>query len=138
MKYLLDTNVISEMQKTQCNQNVKSFVETVHWEELYLSAITIGEICYGIEKLSYGKKKHDLSVWLYTKLPEWFSGRIITLDSDVMMEWGRLCAKIQRKLPFADSLIASSAITHHMFLVTRNTKDFEDIEGINIINPWEF
>jgi predicted nucleic acid-binding protein len=126
------------MQKTQCNQNVKSFVETVHWEELYLSAITIGEICYGIEKLSYGKKKHDLSVWLYTKLPEWFSGRIITLDSDVMMEWGRLCAKIQRKLPFADSLIASSAITHHMFLVTRNTKDFEDIEGINIINPWEF
>ena len=138
MKYLLDTNVISEMQKTQCSQNVKSFIETVHWEDMYLSAITIGEICYGIEKLSYGKKKHDLSVWFYSELPEWFSGRIITIDSDVMMEWRKLCAKTQRKLPYADSLIEEDAITHHMFLVTRNTKDFDDIEGINLLNPWEF
>jgi len=138
MKYLLDTNVISEMQKSNCSQNVKSFADTLHWEDLYISAITVGEICYGIEKLPYGKKKHDLSIWLYTEVPEWFNGRIINLDSEVLLEWGKIRARAERTLPVVDTLIAAAAVVNHMFLVTRNTKDFEDIEGINLINPWEF
>ncbi|MCL2214392.1 MAG: type II toxin-antitoxin system VapC family toxin [Treponema sp.] len=138
MKYLLDTNVISEIQKPDYNQNVKSFLETVHWEDLYLSVITIGELCYGIEKLPAGKKKHDLSIWLYTEIPAWFKRRIIKLDIDVIQEWGKLRAVSKRTLPTLDTMIAACAITHHMFLVTRNTKDFEDIEGINLLNPWDF
>ena len=138
MKYLLDTNVISEMQKTQCRQNVKSFTDALDWEDMYISAITLGEICYGIEKLPAGKKKHDLSIWLYSGLPQWFNGRIISLDSEVLLEWGKIRARAERTLPVADTLIAAAAIVHHMFLVTRNTKDFEDIDGINLINPWEF
>jgi predicted nucleic acid-binding protein len=138
MKYLLDTNVISEMQKPHCNQNVKSFSDTVSWEDMCLSAVTIGELCYGIEKLPSGKKKHELSVWLFTKLPQWFKGRIIDLDTEVLVEWGKIRARIKRTMPVMDSLIASQAIVHHLFLVTRNTKDFDDIEGINMVNPWEF
>ena len=138
MNYLLDTNVISEMQKSNCDQNVKSFIEIIPWEDMFLSALTIGELCYGVEKLPHGKKKHDLSIWLYTELPQWFNRRIINLDTDVLTEWGKLRARTCRTLPAVDSLIAASAIAHHMFLVTRNTKDFDDIEGINLINPWEF
>jgi len=138
VKYMLDTNVISELQKSNCNQNVRLFAQEIHWEDMYLSVITIGELCYGVEKLAAGKKKHDLSVWLYTKLPEWFKGRIIGIDTEVILEWGKIRARTERQLPVADSLIAASAITNHTFLVTRNTKDFDDIEGINILNPWEF
>ena len=138
MKYLLDTNVISELNKSKCSQNVKSFIDTLTWEDIYLPAITIGEICYGIEKLPAGKKKHELSVWLYTKVPQWFAGRIIDIDTEVMLEWGKIRALSERTLPVVDTMIAAIAITHHMFLVTKNVKDFEDIDGINLINPSEF
>jgi len=138
MRYLLDTNVISEIQKSNCNENVKKFINTLHWEDLYLSVITIGELCYGVEKLPQSKKKHELSIWLYTELPEWFKGRVISLDTEVLIEWGKLRAAVQRTLPAVDSLIAAIGIVHHTFLVTRNTKDFEGIEGVNLINPWEF
>jgi predicted nucleic acid-binding protein len=138
VKYLLDTNVISEMQKTSCNENVRSFIETLTWEDMYLSVITAGELCYGIEKLPSGKKKHDLSIWLYSKLPEWFNRRIIEIDTEVMLEWGKIRARTKKTLTFADSIIAASSIVHHMFIVTRNVKDFDEIDGINLINPWEF
>jgi len=135
---MLDTNVISELQKSNCNQNVRLFAQEIHWEDLYLSVITIGELCYGVEKLPAGKKKHELSVWLYTKLPEWFNRRIIEIDTEVIIEWGKIRARTERQIPVADSLIAATAITNNIFLVTRNTKDFDDIEGINLLNPWEF
>jgi predicted nucleic acid-binding protein len=138
VKYLLDTNVISELQKSKCSQNVRSFLETIQWDDAYLSVITIGELCYGIEKLPDGKKKHELSIWLYTKMPEWFAGRIVELDTETLLEWGRLRARTGRTLPIADSLLAAQAITNHLFLVTRNIKDFDGIEGINLLNPWEF
>jgi len=138
LKYLLDTNVISEMRKPDCSRNVKSFVEAVQWDDLFLSAVTIGEIGFGIEKLPHGKKKHDLSIWLYTELLQWFERRIIALDTEVLIEWGKIRAAANRTLPVVDSLIAASAIVHHMFIVTRNTKDFDGIEGINLLNPFEF
>ena len=138
MKYLLDTNIISEMQKSNCNPKVKAFTDEIPVEDMYICAITIGELCYGVEKLPPGKKKHELMLWLYTKLPEWFYGRVISLDTDTMTEWGKIRAKAVRTMPVVDSLIASAAISRHMTLVTRNTDDFEDIEGIMLANPWEF
>jgi len=138
MMYVLDTNVVSEMYKANYSDNVKSFIDTLNWDEVYISTITLGEICYGIERLPSGKKKHDLSIWFYTNLPQLFIGRIINLDSEVLLEWGKIRARTPRTLPLIDSIIAAAAIVHHMFLVTRNTKDFDGIDGLNMINPWEF
>ena len=138
MKYLLDTNIISEMRKSDCDPRVKIFIEGLVPEDMYICSVSIGEICYGIEKLPPGKKKHELAVWLYSKLPQWFSDRIVSLDTDVMIEWGRIRANAVKTMPVVDMLIASAAITHHMTLVTRNIKDFDGIEGILLINPWEF
>jgi predicted nucleic acid-binding protein len=137
VKYLLDTNILSEMQKPNCNPKVRAFADELPAEDMFICAITIGELCYGVERLPPGKKKHELAIWLYTKLPEWFNGRIVSLDTDTMAEWGRIRAKTKRTTPVVDSLIASAAIVHHMTLVTRNTRDFEGYEGIMIINPWE-
>jgi predicted nucleic acid-binding protein len=125
------------MQKTNCNPGLISFMGAIHPQDVFLSVLSIGEICYGVEKLPPGKKKHELSLWFYNELPRWFNGRIIPFETEVMIEWGRLRAGSPRTIPIADSLIASAAITHHMALVTRNIKDFKDIPGINLINPWE-
>jgi predicted nucleic acid-binding protein len=89
-----------------------------------------------MEKLPPGKKKHELAIWLYTQVSEWFKDRVIALDTDVLLEWGKIRAHSDRTTPIIDSLIAAAAITHHMTLVTRNVKDFKDIEGISLINPW--
>jgi predicted nucleic acid-binding protein len=135
VKYLFDTNIISELQKSNCNPKVKSFSDKIPGENIFICSISIGELSFGIEKLPAGKKKHEL--WLSTVVPEWFSGRIISLDTDTMMEWGKIRARAERTMPVVDSLIAAVSITHHMTLVTRNTSDFIDIEGIDLINPWE-
>ena len=137
MKYLIDTNIISEIQKSDCNPAVKSFIEKIPAEDIFLSVITIGELSYGMEKLPAGKKKHKVALWLYTELPKFFKGRVIPIDTEVMLEWGKLRALSDRTMPTMDSLIAVSALCHHMTLVTRNTRDFEGIAGITLVNPWE-
>jgi len=126
------------MQKPDCNEKVKAFTDEIPLENMYISAVSVGELSYGVEKLPIGKKKHELLIWLYTKLPEWFRNRVIPLDIDIMIEWGKVRDRAKRTMPVIDSLIASAAIERHMTLVTRNTKDFEDIEGIMLVNPWEF
>jgi len=137
MKYLLDANVISETIKPNADFKVLSFLNYFNCENIYLSAFTIGELCYGIERMPEGKRKHDLTVWVYMKLPISFKNRIVSLDNDVFVEWGKLRAKAKETIPYDDSFIAAVALCHNMTLVTRNTSDFEGIEGIKLINPWE-
>ncbi|MCL2440109.1 MAG: type II toxin-antitoxin system VapC family toxin [Treponema sp.] len=138
MNYLLDTNVISEVYKPNCNQNVKSFLNNIERKNMYLSVFTIGELCFGIEKLPTSKKKHELLIWLYSKIPLWFNKRILSINNEIMLKWGNLRALTERTLPIDDSIIAATAINHNMTLVTRNVKDYNDILGISLINPWEF
>ena len=137
MKFLLDTNVISEIVKPNGNKNVLSLLEKVNWEDVYLSSFTIGELSYGIERLPSGKRKHELSIWVYMKLPLSFKDRILPHNSDVFIEWGRIRANAVRTFPYDDMLLAAVAIFHDMTLVTRNIYDFEGIEGIKLLNPWE-
>ena len=137
MRYLLDTNVLSEIRKPRGHAGVKVFVDSLREEDLFISVLSIGEIGFGIEKLPAGSKKTELYVWLTQQLPERFGNRIIPLDTEIMAEWGRLQARTQKTLPVFDSLIAASALARRLTVVTRNIKDFERIEGILLLNPWE-
>ena len=137
MNYLLDTNVISELYKPQGSEKVKTMIAGIPLENLYLSVITLGEMSYGIERLPDSKKKHDLSLYLYSTIPGWFNNRIIPLENELSFGWGRIRARVERTLPGLDSLIAATAIMHNMTLITGNTKDFEDIEGLALLNPWD-
>jgi predicted nucleic acid-binding protein len=67
----------------------------------------------------------------------WFADRIIPISFDIMIAWGKLCFECKRTLPIIDSLIAATAITYRTTLLTRNIKDFEDIKGLELINPWD-
>ena len=139
MKYLLDTCVVSELVAKQPNPNVVEFVDALDSDDVYLSVITIGEITKGIEKLPKSKRKQELQTWLKEDLLIRFDGKIVSLDTDVLMEWGILTARLEssgRTIPAIDSLIAATVLTHQFTLVTRNVDDFDDTE-IEIVNPWE-
>ena len=88
MKYLLDTNVISEFISKNPNQKVVDYILTLDETNLYLSAITIGEIKAGIEKLDNSRKKETLLQWLEKDLLNRFDNKIIPVDTDVMLKWG--------------------------------------------------
>jgi tRNA(fMet)-specific endonuclease VapC len=139
MKYLLDTCVISELVAKHPNPQVVDFVDALDSDGVYLSVITIGEIAKGVEKLPKSKRKQDLHSWLKEDLLARFSGRIIPLDTEVLMQWGVLVARLESTgitLPAIDSLIAATTLTHKLTLVTRNVDDFSST-GIEIVNPWE-
>jgi|SRR5690606_16038700 predicted nucleic acid-binding protein len=138
MKYLLDTCVISELVAKQVNPKVVEFVDSLDSDDVYLSVITIGEIAKGIEKLPKSKRKQELHTWLTEDLLVRFDEKIVPLDTNVLLEWGFLVARLESKgeiLPAMDSLIAATVLTHKFALVTRNVGDFNGA-NIEIINPW--
>jgi predicted nucleic acid-binding protein len=137
VKYLLDTNVLSELQKPNRSPRVNAFFENISEENIFTCAVSVGEIAFGIEKMPEGRKRNDLSLWLYRQILGLFEERIIPLDTEVMLEWGRIRALADRTLPIIDALIAATALTHRCTLVTRNTRDFKDIGGLNLLNPWD-
>ena len=139
MNYLLDTCVISELVAQRPNPNVVEYVDALDPDAVYLSVITIGEITKGIEKLPKSKRKRELQTWLREDLLIRFDGKIISLDTEVLVEWGILAARLEvsgRIMPAMDSLIAATVLVHQLTLVTRNVDDFEGA-GVDIVNPWE-
>jgi toxin FitB len=139
MKYMLDTCVISELVTKKPNPKVVEWIDSLDADDIYLSVITIGEIIKGIEKLPKSKRKQELHNWLNQDLLSRFQGKIMALDTDVIMEWGALTARLEiagQKMPAIDSLIAATVLANAMTLVTRNVSDFEPAE-IKIVNPWE-
>jgi len=115
MSYLLDTCVLSEARKLNADANLIGWLERVDEPQprLFLSAVTLGEIQKGISKLEASKRRRELQIWLERDLSGWFAGRILPLDAETALEWGRLqgqAARAGRTLPVIDSLIAAIAL----------------------------
>jgi toxin FitB len=135
MNYLLDTNVISELARAKPEQAVLQWFADIPNEALYISVLTIGEIRYGIEKITDVKRKEKLRIWLENDLSQLFEDRILPINQHITDKWGRLRFQMKRPLPAIDSLLAATAIVHDLCFVTRNDKDFK-FPGLELINPW--
>ena len=138
MKYILDTNIISELINTNPNPKVLNFLNTLNEKDIYLSSITIGEIYFGIQKLPSGKKQKKLLSWVEEQLLPRFHNKIIDIDTEVMLQWAVLTNTLKTEgtpLPLMDSLIGATCLAKKFTLVTRNEKDFKNID-IKIINPF--
>lgn len=138
MKYLLDTCMISELVKKAPNPAVISWLDEQNEQSLFLSVITIGELQKGISKLPDGARKDELQEWVEHDLTLRFAGRIIDIDQEAMLNWGRLQGDSEQKgvnLPVMDSLIAATAKTHRLVVVTRNVTDLERCQ-VRVCNPW--
>ena len=138
MAYLLDTVAVSEATIARPNPAVLAFLDSLDPDDTYLSVMTIGEIRHGVERLVASARRRKLEAWMERDLLGRFSGRILSIDVNVINRWGRLMAEVEAKgrpLPMADSLIAATALAWDLELVTRNQADYEGT-GVRIVNPW--
>jgi predicted nucleic acid-binding protein len=135
MAWLLDTDVLSESSNPRPNEQVMAWLDA-HDNDLHLSTISLGEMVKGIELLPAGKRKREIGAW-FGRLERWAGPRLLAPTDKVMREWGRLCARHERRgrrLPVLDSLIAATALAHDLTLVTRNTGDYPG--EVPVLNPW--
>ena len=137
MRCLLDTCVVSELTKPKPNPELAFWFASEHGEDLYLSAITMGEIRLGTAQLAPGRRRAALTAWT-DRLSRSFAGRILPVDEAVAARWAEIAARADRSgkpKPLADGLIAATALQHELTVVTRNVDDFEPF-GVSIFNPW--
>ncbi|HCR85460.1 MAG TPA: VapC toxin family PIN domain ribonuclease [Alphaproteobacteria bacterium] len=135
MSYLLDTNIISEIIKPKPNKGVTEFVSNLHDHDFYISVLTLGEIKRGVENSLSQSKKAFLSQWFENNLKREFADRILDIDFNIAEKWGFITANL-RNYNEVDSLIAATAISYNLKLVTRNIKDFKIFE-LEIIDPFK-
>jgi predicted nucleic acid-binding protein len=134
VKYLVDANVLSEPTKAAPDPRVIEWLRA-HEPEIAVDPIILGELRFGILLLPKGKKR--------TRLERWFeagAGRLVCLpwESDTGLKWAELLARLRasgKSMPIKDSLIASTAITHSLAVVTRNRADFANA-GVTLIDPF--
>lgn len=137
--YLVDTNIPSELTRPKPEVRVAELLKKAGKERVYVSVLTLGEICKGIGELSPGAKRTTLQHWLDSVMRPWFADRVLPITAPIAERWGFFAAEGKlRGAPLAvvDGLLAATALEHNLTLVTRNVKDFTG-RGVTLLNPWE-
>ena len=137
MRYLLDTNIVSELVKPTPSQSLIAWMEEQADEDLFIAVLTVAEISRGILEKPAGKRRIELEAWFAG--PEGpqalFQGRVLPFDEKAALIWARLMAGSRakgRRRSALDTIIAAVAEANACKVVTANEKDFE---GIGILNP---
>src|SRR5665213_873474 len=140
MPWLLDTNILSEIRRLKPEPRVLTFISDRPLEQLYISAVTLAELRFGIELLSEGSSRRDeLNDWLTNTIRPMFDQRVLPITEEIMFRW-RVLVEEGRKAGHTfsqpDLIIAATALHHGFTMVTRDRSDFERA-GVAIVNPWE-
>lgn len=132
--YLLDTNVISELRRIKPHGAVVAWIQSIEDKDLYLSAVTIGEIQAGIEitREQDVTKAVQIERWLDLVADTY---NVLPMDSSVFRVWAKLMHRTSDTL-YEDAMIAATAKVHHLTVVTRNVADFQGF-GMKLLNPFD-
>jgi hypothetical protein len=136
LTYLVDTNVWSELRnRGRADRNVATWAEAVNPTELYLSAVTVFELERGVLLMERRDPQQGsrLRRWLEERVLAPFDAQVLSIDAPI----ARRCAAlhIPDPRPERDALIAATALTHGLTVVTRNVADFQPT-GVTVLNPW--
>jgi toxin FitB len=135
---VLDTNVISELWKVEADPNVLAWIDDQLVETLYLSAITVAELRFGVAAMPEGKRRTVYRERLENEVLPAFSGRVLSFDLPVSQVYADLMSRARaagKAIGTADGYIAATAAKHGLAVATRDTSPFE-AAGLNVINPW--
>jgi toxin FitB len=136
--WLLDTNVLSELRRPKPERKVVAFVATQPLELLYVSAVTLAEIRFGIERVTNAVKRPELNDWLTHKVRPMFEQRVLPVTEDIMFKW-RLLVEVGRQSGHTfsqpDLIIAATALQHGLIVVSRDTSDYVRARA-PVVNPW--
>ena len=134
MKYLVDANVLCEPTKPAPHPTALEWLRA-HEQDIAVDPIILGEMRYGILLLPKGKKR--------VRLERWFDAGVQRLhclpwEVNTGLKWAELLARLRTRgkaMPIKDSLIAATALTHDLIVVTRNRSDFAKA-GVKIVDPF--
>ena len=134
MTFLVDANVLSEPTRPAPAAKVIDWLRD-NEREIAIDPIILGEIRFGIHLLPAGKRRQRLEHWFNEGV-----SRIVCLawDAAVGLRWAKLLADLRgrgKTMPIKDSLVAATALSHGLTVVTRNIADFKKA-GVTIINPF--
>jgi predicted nucleic acid-binding protein len=135
VSYLIDTTIISEVQKgDRCDTHVFAWYASIADGDLFLSTLVLGEIRKGVElaRPRDAAKAAALERWLQ-QVETAFDGRVLGIDNAVSDQWGRMCAI--RPVPVIDGLLAATALVNGLTLATRNDRDVAGL-GAMVLNPF--
>ena len=140
MAWLLDTNILSEIRRLKPEPKVLAFIGGTPLKELYVSAVTLAELRFGIALLSLDNPRRvDLENWLTHIIRPMFDQRVLPVSEDVMFRW-RIMLEDGRKAGHTfsqpDLIIAATALQHGLTVVTRDRSDF-DRARVPVVDPWE-
>ena len=132
--FLLDTNVVSELRRLRPHGAVLDWIVDVPAEQLFVSAVTVGEIQAGIEitREQDVTKAEELEVWLDKVLASY---SVLPMDAPTFREWARLMHRRSDTIT-EDAMIAATAIVNRLTVVARNVRDFDRL-GVDLQNPFE-
>ncbi|MBV8894919.1 MAG: type II toxin-antitoxin system VapC family toxin [Acidobacteriaceae bacterium] len=139
MPWLLDTNILSEIRRPKPEPRVLAFIAACPLDDLYISAVTLAELGFGIERLEQGERRNELSHWLALTVGPMFNQRVLRVTEDIIFRWRVLMEQGRRvghTYSQPDLLIAATALHYAFKIVTRDRDDF-DKAGVSVINPWE-
>ena len=133
-RYLLDMNVVSELRKQNPHGAVVAWLTYLQEDQIYLSAVTLGELQAGIEltRLQDASRAAEIEQWV-DQLESTF--QVLAMDSACFREWGRLMSGKSDQL-IEDAMIAATARVHDLIVATRNEKDFKQL-SVEVANPFK-
>jgi len=131
--YLIDTNVVSELRKLRPHGAVVAWLEAVADADLYLSAVTLGEIQVGIEmtREQDAAKAAEIEAWADQVAATY---NVLPMDATIFRVWAKLMHR-QSDTVYEDAMIAATAMVHKLTVVTRNVRDFERF-NVTLYNPF--
>ena len=137
--WLLDTNVLSELVRPSPNQHVITWLRQIPEDRTYVSILTLGEIDQGIESLAPSDSRRPKYLSFRNHVEAEFSGRILSLEDDLVRSWGVLSGQYRRanggKAPVIDTMLVATAQKRRLYLATRNVVDMRTF-GWSVFNPW--
>jgi predicted nucleic acid-binding protein len=135
---LVDTNVISEPLRKTPDPVVVEWIDAQPLETLYLSAITVAELRFGVASLPTGKRRDRLHESMENHVLPLFTGRVLAFDLPASQAYAELMSRVRAAglaIGAADGYIAATAAANHMAVATRDAAAFEGA-GIPVIDPW--
>jgi toxin FitB len=136
---LLDTNVVSEPLRLSGDPAVVAWIDAQNVETLYLAAISLAELRFGVAALPSGKRKDTLQRSLERRVVPLFTGRILPFDAAASEAYAEIMALARaegKAIGKADGYIAATAAINGLIVATRDTSPFE-AAGLTVINPWK-
>lgn len=137
MKCLLDTNAVSEPTRARPNPGYMAWFDGAEQSDLFVSVVTLGELRRGAALLEEGPRRARYEA-VHVQLIDWFEDRVIPIDREIALVWGEVSAQARRGgqgSSMADQLLAASALSRDLTLVTRNVRDFQHV-GCKLLCPW--